>query len=212
MERKLSLKKEVKVTIYLLLLFTFLSSIYMISISLRGSSNDMEVLNYVPSKVTTQDLPVIKEDVKLIKPYTDTSVKIGKYYYDYKSDKEKQEKAITENDNMYMQNSGIDFISENVFDVISSLDGEIISVKDDEVLGKTVEIKHDNKYITVYQSLSEVSVKKGDLVTQGQLIGKSGKNTIDEEMGNHLHYELYIDGKIVNPEEYFGKVIEEKKQ
>ena len=75
-------------------------------------------------------------------------------------------------------------------------------------MGKIVEIKHNNKYVTMYQSLSEVNVKKGDLVVQGGLIGKSGKNTLDSEMGNHLHYELYIDGKVVNPEEYLNKVIE----
>ena len=211
MEKKLSLRKEVKITFYLLLVLLVLLGTYAIGIRLQ-TAEDVELVDYVPcNNITTQDLPVIKEEVKLLNPYTDNNVKIGKYYYDYKSDKAKQEQSITENDSTYMQNSGLDFVANDTFDVVSSLDGEVTNVKEDDLLGKVVEIKHDNKYITIYQSLSEVSVKKGDKVMQGQIIGKSGTNELDSEIGNHLHYELYINGKVVNPEEYLNKVIEEDK-
>lgn len=210
MEKKLSLRREVKITFYLLIVLLLVTSTYLVTKRLKVDEN-VELLDYVPTNIVNQDLPVIKEDTKLINPFTDETVKIGKYYYDYKSDKTRQEQSITENENTYIQNSGIDFVCDNTFDVVASLDGEVTNVRDDDLLGKIVEIKHNNKYVTMYQSLSEVNVKKGDLVVQGGLIGKSGKNTLDSEMGNHLHYELYIDGKVVNPEEYLNKVIEEEK-
>ena len=107
-----------------------------------------------------------------------------------------------------MQNSGTDFVGEKVFDVVAVLDGSVTDVKEDETLGKVVEIKHENGYISIYQSLSEVSVKKGDMVTQGQVIGKSGTNELDKDMGNHLHFELYVNGTVVNPTLYLNKELQ----
>lgn len=175
------------------------------------TTNDLKEKNpnltYVTSTILDNDKAVIATKTKIINPYTDASVTIGKYYYDYKGDSEKQQKSIIYHDNTYMQNSGIDFISENVFDVVSVLPGTIINVKDDELLGKIVEIKHENDYITIYQSLSEIIVKKGDIVNQGQVIGKSGTNELDKEIGNHLHFEFYINGQIVDPNLYLNKEV-----
>ena len=77
----------------------------------------------------------------------------------------------------------------------------------DRLLGNIIEIKHDNNFISSYQSLSDVQVKKNDVVKQGQVIGKSGTNAIDQDMGNHLHFELYKSGEIVDPSKYFDQVI-----
>ena len=101
----------------------------------------------------------------------------------------------------------MDFGLADTFDVVSVLDGTVLDVREDELLGNIVEIKHDNDLISSYQSLSEVKVKKNDTVKQGQVIGKSGTNTIDQDMGNHLHFELYKSGEIVDPSKYFDQVI-----
>ena len=95
-----------------------------------------------------------------------------KHYYDYQAEKETQEKALIYHENTYMQNSGVDFGGVDKFDVVSVLDGAVINVKDDTLFGKIVEIRHSNEGISLYQSLSEISVKKGDEVKQGQIIGK----------------------------------------
>lgn len=176
--------------------------------NLKKSNTEDELTSYVTSTVLEEEEPVIKESTMIINPYTDTNVSIGKNYYDYKADSETQEKSIIYHDNTYMQNSGTDFIGENVFDVVAILDGSITDVKEDETLGKVVEMKHANGYVSIYQSLSEVNVKKGDMVTQGQVIGKSGTNELDKDMGNHLHLELYIDGKVVNPTLYLNKELQ----
>ena len=101
----------------------------------------------------------------------------------------------------------MDFGLTDTFDVVAVLDGTVVDVREDELLGTVVEIKHDNDFISSYQSLSEVSVKKNDTIKQGQVIGKSGTNTIDQDLGNHLHFELYKSGSVVDPSKYFDQVI-----
>ena len=122
---------------------------------------------------------------------------------------DKQKDAIIYYENTYMQNSGVDYKSEEVFDVVSILDGTVIEVKEDAILGNVVQIKHTNDIISVYQSLSEVDVKKDDKILAGQIIGKSGQSNINKDIGNHLHFELYYQGQIVNPEEYYDKNVED---
>jgi stage II sporulation protein Q len=169
-----------------------------------------EEINYVSDSIIDEEKPVVQEVETIIKPYINTEAKVSKYYYDYKADEENQEKSITYHDNTYMQNSGIDYTSEDVFDVVSILDGTVVNVKEDDLLGKCIEIKHNNNYTSVYQSLGEVTVKKGDNVIRGQLIGKSGENKLDKELGNHLHFELYIKGKVVNPLDYIDKEVQKE--
>ena len=211
MKRKLKLKSYVLPSLYVCL---FIATFYitlvvsnMFATKTTNKEQQQENLDYVSETIIDNSQQVINEKEKMIKPYTNENVKIGKYFYDYKAENNKQENSITYHDNTYMQNSGVDYILEESFDVVSVLNGTVTSVKTDDLLGKIVEIKHDNNYVTVYQSLSTVDVKKGDVVTQGQIIGKSGTNEIDKDMGNHLHFELYIKGQIVDPILYIDKEI-----
>ena len=205
--KKLKLKSFVIPTV-----FTTLSVIAII-VSLtvtKGEKVEMPTNNnYVSSIILGNELAVMNEKAKIIIPYFENSVIIEKNYYDHKSTSESQEKSITYYDNTYIQNTGVDYVSDTVFDVVSILDGEVTEVKEDNVLGKVIEINHNNKYISIYQSLSEVNVKKGDTISQGQVIGKSGKNELDKEIGNHLHFELLYDGQRVNPTEHLNKEIKD---
>lgn len=178
----------------------------------NSSLNDAdENVDYVSETIIADEVPVINTQTKVVNPYTDQSVTIGKYFYDYKAEADSQERAIIYHDNTYLQNSGMDFVAANIFDVVAVLDGTVTDVKEDETLGKIVELKHDNDYISIYQSLSEVSVKKGDTVTQGQVLGKSGTNELDKEMGNHLHFEFYVNGQVVDPSLYLNKELTDGK-
>lgn len=169
-------------------------------------------IEYVDGEITeseNKDIPVVSTSVKIVKPYLDDTVKLVRSFYDYEGDSADQEKAIIFYEDTYMQNSGDDYANENVFDVISILDGTVISVEDNDILGTTVEVRHSNELISVYQSLSDVSVKENDQIIQGQIIAKSGTSNINKDLGNHLHFELYYKGKIVNPEEYYNKSVDE---
>lgn len=206
--KRRKLKPYVLPTIMTLAIVSVMFGTAMLRSNLQKDTSEDELTSYVTSTVLEEEQPVIKESTMMINPYTDTTVGIGKNYYDYKADAETQEKSIVYHDNTYMQNSGTDFVGEKVFDVVAVLDGSVTDVKEDETLGKVVEIKHENGYISIYQSLSEVSVKKGDMVTQGQVIGKSGTNELDKDMGNHLHFELYVNGTVVNPTLYLNKELQ----
>ncbi len=164
---------------------------------------------YVISSIFNQNSPVVGTEKKIIRPYTNQDVKIVKYFYDYQADAERQQNSIIYYENTYMQNSGVDYSGPENFEVVSILDGTVINVHEDNLLGKIVEIRHSNDLISVYQSLSEFTVKKGDGVTMGQIIGKSGTSNIAIELGDHLHFEILYKGKVVDPETFYDKTIKD---
>lgn len=211
--KRRKLKAYVLPTLYTMLLVCALLLTITVSNVLVKSNETTPVIeeeDFVSETVIEEETPVLNEtDNKIIKPYTNENVTIGKYFYDYKADSTKQEGSIIYHENTYMQNSGVDYILDKEFEVVSILDGTVTNVSKDELLGNTIEIKHDNNYISIYQSLGSTQVKKGDVVSKGQVIGKSGTNSIDKDMGNHLHFELYIKGQIVDPTLYIGKEVNE---
>ncbi len=162
---------------------------------------------YVNGSIFTNDIPVIQEEKVIIKPYISDKVQILKKYYDIEGSKEDRQNAIIYYNDTYMQNSGILYMSQESFDVISVLDGTVVDVKKDDVLGNVVEIKHSNNLISTYEGLNTINVKKDQLVKQGDVIGKSGKLQISEQVENGLLFELIYNGKMVNPEKYFDKKV-----
>lgn len=207
--KKLRLKKGAIIGAYLIAFSLTGMSAFFVSQNMQANNPTEEDIEYVNSSIIDdkEDREVIKEDVKMVKPYTNEEVQTLKYFYDYQAEAETQEKSILYHENTYIQNSGMDFGLTDTFDVVAVLDGTVVDVREDELLGTVVEIKHDNDFISSYQSLSEVSVKKNDTIKQGQVIGKSGTNTIDQDLGNHLHFELYKSGEVVDPSKYFDQVI-----
>lgn len=204
-------KRKLKSFVLPTVLATIIIAVFFTTAIVMKKDNSLTVaeenLNYVSKTIIGNDIAVMNTTTKVINPYTDTSVTVGKQFYDYKGTAENQEKAIIFHDGTYMQNSGMDFTSEKPFDVVAVLAGTVTNVKEDELLGKIVEIKHGNDYVSIYQSLSEISVKKGDNVNQGQVLGKSGTNELDKELGNHLHFEFYANGQVVDPSLYLNKEI-----
>ena len=63
--------------------------------------------------------------------------------------------------------------------------------------GRTVRIRHQNGYESEYLHLSAISVRAGERVTQGDVVGKVGATGL--ATGPHLHYGLRRDGRYVNP-------------
>lgn len=63
--------------------------------------------------------------------------------------------------------------------------------------GKYVKIRHNSEFTTAYAHLSKINVKKGQKVSQGQIIGQVGST--GRSTGPHLHYEMYKNGDLVNP-------------
>lgn len=213
---KKKLKPFVVPALYGLFIIAFIFSAYMVQLivgksAFKDNNNGDKNTNYVDGEIinSNEQIPVINNGTVILKPYNASDVKVVKDFYDYKAEADKQKEAIIYYESTYMQNSGVDFKNDDTFDVVSILDGEVSSVKEDKILGNVVEIKHSNDIISVYQSLADVSVKEGDKILAGQIIGKSGESNINKDMGKHLHFEMYYKGALVNPLDYFDKNVED---
>ena len=164
-----------------------------------------------PKKEVVETIsPVIKENIgKIEKPYLDSNVKVLKNYYDYQGTEEEQENSITYYESTYMPNYAIIYGGPDTFEVTSILDGTVVNIKKDSLLGNIVEIQHDNDIISVYQSVSDVTVELNQIVKQGEVIAHSGTSNLNKDLKNHLSFELLYKNQIVNPEEYYNKDINE---
>ncbi len=188
----------------------FISMYFAGRIAKNYLSNHNGDLQYVDGEITdeyVQDIPVVNTDDVIVRPYLNEKVEKIKSFYDYKESDSEQERAIIYYEGTYIQNSGIDYALDETFDVISILDGVVISVEKNDILGNTIQIRHSNDLISVYQSLSDIIVKPEDKIIQGQIIAKSGNSNINNEQKNYLHFELYHNGEVVNPEKYYDKSI-----
>lgn len=170
---------------------------------------NLKDITYVSSIILGDTIPVINTQMQIIYPYTSSDVEIKSYFYNIDDDLDKQQESIIFYNGTYLPNTGIDFTSINEFDVISILDGTVIDIKEDELMGKIVEVKHNNELVTSYAGLNEISVKKGEIVTQSTKLGTSGTNKLNESLGNHLHFEVYQNGINIDPLKVIGKKIDE---
>lgn len=207
---KRKLKSFVVPAIYSVAIVISIFSMYLVkNIFTKNMDSNKNEVKYVDNEITGVDtvIPVISTSTSIIKPYTNNDVKIVNNFYNYQADAESQQNSILYYENTYMQNSGVDYAMNSEFDVVSILDGTVIKVEENDILGVIVEIRHTNDLISIYQSLKDVSVKVDDKVVQGQIIAKSGTSNINTSLTNHLHFELYHKGMVVNPEDYYNKLL-----
>lgn len=205
------LKKSVIYGLYAFGFIFLLGIIYAIeSIVLTSRYQQGEDIDYVNKTVFDDEIPVVntKEDV-LIRPYANSEIRVVKSFYDYKADANSQQQSLIYYENTYLPNSGVSYGGVDTFEVLAVYDGTVTSVTQDNLLGTIVQITHENNIISIYQSLGDVTVEKNQVVKQGDVIGKSGVCNIETDLNNHLHFELVIDGMVVNPEEYYNKKISE---
>lgn len=206
--KKRRLKKSVAYALYGLCFITVIGTVYMLQVITNPKTLEDES-TYVDSIILDKVMPVVNITASIKRPYTASNITIGKYYYDKEDSEDVQKKSIIYYGDTFMPNSGVDYVSEEVFDVVSILDGVVTKVDENNLLGKIVEITHDNNLISVYQSLSEVTVNVGDSIMQGTVLGKSGEANISKDLKNHLHLELIKDSKNINPENYYDKKVDE---
>ena len=103
--------------------------------------------------------------------------------------------------------NGIDYAAEAGTAVVAAADGEVYTVYEDEQMGCTVVIRHENGYVTKYASLSaDVAVSPGDAVEMGQVIGTVGSTALMETaLGDHLHFSVTCNSESVDPEKFLSQ-------
>lgn len=85
-------------------------------------------------------------------------------------------------------------------DVKASADGIVESVETSEETGRTVSISIGDGFTVVYGQLKDVSVSKGDMVSEGQVLGKIAEPTkYYKEEGTNLYFQVKENKTAVNP-------------
>jgi murein DD-endopeptidase MepM/ murein hydrolase activator NlpD len=99
--------------------------------------------------------------------------------------------------------TGLDFAGKPGSEIVTVASGVVTWTGRDGDYGNTVEISHGDDYVTRYAHNKEILVQPGDVVRKGEtiaLMGSSGRAT-----GNHLHYEVYKNGRSVDPASYVAR-------
>ena len=97
---------------------------------------------------------------------------------------------------------GIDMAGTWQEEVRAPADGYVSFSGRNGSFGKSVKIVHKHGVTTLYGHLHRLKVKKGDFVTEGDIIGKMGST--GRAVGAHLHYEIKVNKKSVNPYDFIS--------
>ena len=208
---KRNLKLFAVPAIYVIAILVFGGSMYLISTFINNSKlKGTEEMEFVDKEIVTDNeyIPVVNVTPTLLRPFLNEGVSINKSFYNQDDEKTNQENSIVVYENTYMQNTGVDYKYNEIFDVVSILDGTVIEVTENDILGKTIKIRHNNDIISTYQCLSEINKNKDDTVLRGEVIGKAGTSSLYSKDFN-LHFELSYLGKFIDPEKSYNKTIDE---
>lgn len=93
---------------------------------------------------------------------------------------------------------GVDFSMKENRPIFASAGGYVVFASYTTDYGYSIIINHNNNYVTKYFHCSSLLKKEGDFVLQGETIALSG-NSGTESTGPHLHFEIWKDGKPINP-------------
>ncbi|MBM3294910.1 MAG: hypothetical protein FJY82_10340 [Candidatus Aminicenantes bacterium] len=92
---------------------------------------------------------------------------------------------------------GLDIVAAFGSPVAATADGIVISAGFDRLLGNNVRILHGNGRTTIYGHFSKIMTRIGKKVVRGEIIGEVGST--GKSIGPHLHYEVRVNDKAVNP-------------
>lgn len=95
---------------------------------------------------------------------------------------------------------GTDLAADSGAAVLAFADGTVSAAGTNPGYGNYMILEHEGGYSTVYAHLSAFTAGEGDQVSRGEEIGKVGQT--GNATGPHLHFELLLDGRYINPEYY----------
>ncbi|WP_246206677.1 M23 family metallopeptidase [Virgibacillus ihumii] len=96
---------------------------------------------------------------------------------------------------------GMDIAGSSGSTILAADNGTVVSAGwNDGGYGNKIVINHNNGMKTVYAHLSSISVSPGETVKKGSAIGVMGST--GDSTGIHLHFEVYKNGSVVNPQDY----------
>lgn len=99
--------------------------------------------------------------------------------------------------------SGIDIAGKHGDPIFAAADGTVITAKRDPHKGNHIYIRHDYGWDTQYMHLSQIFVEQWETIKKGDKIGAMGST--GRSTGTHLHYEVWKNGRTVNPSTYLPR-------
>lgn len=178
------------------LVFGGLLTIFVLGVFLLQQLTQPEEMTQVVSQKVEPVQTTLEKKEEVICPVSE-DVEIVRYFYEV--DGEHNQEALDYFEGVYRQSLGIDYGSEKTFDVLASLSGTVEDVKKDAILGLCVTIQCDEGISLIYQSLANVQLEEGQTVRQGDVLGQSGYNVYEAELGNHVHFTIEKDNEPINP-------------
>ncbi len=97
----------------------------------------------------------------------------------------------------------VDIATDKNQSVKSVADGRVIFAEWTAETGFVIIIEHQFALISVYKHNESLLKSQGDFVTSGEVIALTG-NTGDLSTGTHLHFELWVDGNPIDPQEFIN--------
>lgn len=100
----------------------------------------------------------------------------------------------------YRMHAGLDFASQTGTPIYATADGVVEVARRENGFGNVIRVNHASGIQTLYAHLNRIRVKTGQQLSRGDRIGDMGST--GRSTGTHLHYEVRVDGKPVNPMQY----------
>ena len=97
--------------------------------------------------------------------------------------------------------SGMDFSANKGTPIYVTGNGKVIKAGWEGLYGQCITVDHGFGYVTKYAHMSKIIARKGQKVVRGEVIGEVGST--GKSTGPHLHYEVHVKGKVVNPVNYY---------
>jgi murein DD-endopeptidase MepM/ murein hydrolase activator NlpD len=93
--------------------------------------------------------------------------------------------------------NGFDIAAPFGSPVVAPADGFVAQINKDKIFGNSIVLSHGGGITTLYGHLSKVVVRPGQKIKRGDKIGEVGST--GKSLAPHLHYEVHVNGKAVNP-------------
>ena len=150
----------------------------------------------VPAATEATTAPTEKKTLKTMSPVAGSAI----------SDYSMEALSYNQTTRDWRVHNGVDLAAEAGAEVKAAADGEVYTVYEDDAMGTTVVIRHQDGYTTKYASLAEnPTVKPGDTVTMGQTIGYASDSAIVEStLGAHVHFGVTCNDAPVDPAEFLA--------
>jgi hypothetical protein len=204
-------KKELLIFIGVVV-FVFTAVITIATISIGKDQNPPVVTPPVDNEQTPgEELPdpVLPIKEKFVLPVTSDYIIVRTFFDKNKTDEELVDAIIIDN-LTYTESKGISYKMEDdkEFDVVAIYDGIVTDIKNDELKGSTVTIKHSDDVYSVYSSLTEPIVSVGKVVEGGSKIATSSSSISDVGAGVHVHLQVKVKDKYIDPTLVYGAYLD----